>query len=124
MLRRLIPVLLLTGAMAIGLAGCGEKAQPPAPSATSTHRYEIRGSVISVDVPAKEAVIDHEKIADLMDAMKMSFSVPDAADLAKLQAGKLITATLVVENNAMWIEAVQVIGDAPESPEPAAAHPH
>ncbi|MCZ2153866.1 MAG: copper-binding protein [Bryobacterales bacterium] len=62
---------------------------------------------------AAKAVIKHEKIADLMDAMQMGFSVPEAVDLDRLQPGKLIHATLVVENGMMWLEGVSVVGDAP-----------
>lgn len=72
-------------------------------------------------------MIDHEKIADLMDAMQMGFSVPEAADLAKLEPGKRIEATLVVENNAMWLEGVKVIGDAkvrPDGNAPTPTHAH
>lgn len=110
--------------IALGLIGCGEQTQAPPASATATHHYEIRGSVISVDAAAKEAIIDHEKIADLMDAMRMSFSVPDPSDLEKLQPGKLIKATLVVENNTMWLEAVSVLGDTPAPKESTETHTH
>ncbi len=124
MRKRLIPILLVGGMLALGLFGCGEQTQAPPASATATHHYEIRGSVVSVDAATKKAIIDHEKIVDLMDAMQMSFSVPDPSDLEKLQPGKLIKATLVVENNAMWLEAVSVSGDAPTPKEPKETHTH
>lgn len=124
MCKQWVPILLVGGMLALGLPGCGEQTQAPPASATATTHYEVRGSVISVDAAAKKAVIDHEKIVDLMDAMRMNFSVPDPADLEKLQPGKLIKATLVVENNAMWLESVTVLGDAPASGEPAETHAH
>ncbi|MCC6265900.1 MAG: copper-binding protein [Bryobacterales bacterium] len=111
-------------AMLLGLSSCGGGVESPPPSPDAAHRYEIRGTIVSVDTAARKAVIAHEKIADLMDAMTMSFSVPEAADLAKLQAGKLVKATLVVEHNTMWMENVEVLGDAPAPADPAAAHSH
>jgi Cu/Ag efflux protein CusF len=127
-MRKLILCLLLGSALALSFTGCGEtKPASPAPAATSSQRYELRGAVISVDAPAKEAIIQHEKIQDLMDAMRMGFSVPSADDLAKLQPGKAIKATLVVENNMMWIEGVEVTGDAPASAmgdTPGGSHAH
>jgi Cu/Ag efflux protein CusF len=115
-MRKLIPCLILGSVLALSFIGCGEtKPASPAPAMTSSQRYELRGAVISVDAPAKEAIIQHEKIQDLMDAMRMGFSVPNADDLAKLQPGKAIKATLVVENNMMWLESVEVTGEAPAS---------
>ncbi|MDZ7638861.1 MAG: copper-binding protein [Bryobacterales bacterium] len=114
--------------LALGLFGCGSSAPPAeAPQATSSQRYPLVGDVVSVDSAGRDAVIDHEKIADLMDAMQMGFSVPEAADLAKLEPGKRIEATLVVENNAMWLEGVKVIGDAkvrPDGNAPTPTHAH
>lgn len=115
---------MLAAAMLTGLSGCGEQAETHPASADAAHHYEIRGTVVSVDVSGKTAVIDHEKIADLMDAMAMSFSVPEAADLAKLAPGKSIKATLVVENNTMWLGSVQVTGEAAAPAEPATGHSH
>lgn len=122
--RRWILAAVLAAVTAIGFSGCNERAETPAPAPDAMQRYELRGTILSVDTAGRKAVIDHEKIADLMDAMSMSFSVPDPADLAKLQPGKLVEATLVVENNAMWMEAVKVIGDAPIPVEPATPHAH
>ncbi|MCC7342742.1 MAG: copper-binding protein [Bryobacterales bacterium] len=124
MLRRRILALMPAATMLIGLSNCGDRAETPPPSPDAEHRYEIRGTIVSVDAAARKAVIAHEKIADLMDAMTMSFSVPEAADLAKLQAGKFIKATLVVEHNTMWMEGVEVLGDAPAPADPSAAHSH
>ena len=71
--KRWIWTLLLAAAMATGLAGCGEQADTHPASPDAAHHYEILGTVVSVDASGKTAVIDHEKIADLMDAMTMSW---------------------------------------------------
>ncbi len=123
--RRWFWTLVLAAAAMSGLSGCGEQAEKPPVSADAAHHYEVRGTVVRVDAADKSAVIQHDKIADLMDAMTMSFSVPEAEDLAKLAPGKSIKATLIVENNAMWLGSVQVTGDAPVPPvEPAGEHSH
>lgn len=124
MLKRWLLALMLAAAMATGLAGCGERADTHPASPDAAHHYEILGTVVSVDASGKTAVIDHEKIADLMDAMTMSFSVPEAEDLAKLAPGKRIKATLVVENNTMWLGSVEVTGEAAAPAQPAAGHSH
>lgn len=113
MRRNLVTTTLLL-ALALGFSGCGEQLEAPTKQeATSSQRYEVRGTVISINREAKEVIVQHEKIVDLMEAMRMGFSVPDASDLEKLEAGKLIKATLVVDNNMMWLEDVDVQGDAP-----------
>lgn len=127
-MSKLLLSVFLGSVMVLSFVGCGEtKPTTPPPAATSSQRYELRGAVISVDAGAKEAIIQHEKIQDLMDAMRMGFSVPNADDLAKLQPGKAIKATLVVENNMMWIEGVEVTGDAPATATeevPGGGHAH
>lgn len=127
MMRKTVISIILGALLGLGLLGCGETKPATPPSATSSQRYELRGTVISVDAAAKEAVVQHEKIQDLMDAMRMGFSVPNAADLAKLEAGKMIKATLVVENNMMWLEGVEVTGTAPAgvaAEAPGGGHAH
>lgn len=115
-MRRNLVATTLFLALALGFSGCGEQLEAPAnQDATSSQRYEVRGAVISINREAKEVIVQHEKIADLMEAMRMGFSVPDASDLEKLEAGKLIKATLVVDNNMMWLEDVDVLGNAPAS---------
>ena len=115
---------MLAVSLLTGIVGCREETKTHPVSADAAHHYEIRGTVVSVDASGKTAVIDHEKIADLMDAMTMSFSVPEAEDLAKLTPGRRIKATLVVENNTMWLGSVEVTGEAAAPAEPATGHSH
>ncbi|MCW5962627.1 MAG: copper-binding protein [Bryobacterales bacterium] len=124
--RRLLMPLLLC--LMIGLTACGPTASESteAPSGLSSSRHEIRGIVVSANEEAKEAIIDHEEIPDLMGAMRMGFSIPTAADLEKLKPGTKIKATLVMENNTMWIEAVEVTGqgEVPTTEPAGGGHAH
>lgn len=81
--------------------------------------------VVSLAPDSKDVVIDHEEIPDVMGAMRMGFTVPEDADRDKLQPGARITATLVMENNTMWLEGVDVleIGEVPGS-EPSSGGDH
>lgn len=96
----------------MAMAACAPSASDSAetPSGLSSSRHEMRGIVVSANVEAKEAIIDHEEIPDVMGAMRMGFSIPSTADLEKLKPGARIKATLVMENNMMWVEGVEVTG--------------
>jgi len=57
-------------------------------------QYDIQGKVVAVD-PAKPVVtLDHEDIPGLMKAMKMDFSVENAAILEGLKAGDQVQGRL------------------------------
>jgi Cu/Ag efflux protein CusF len=99
------------------LAACGgstEETEPP--TGQSSSRHDMRGVVVSLTPDSKEVIIDHEEIHEVMGAMRMSFVVPEDDDRAKLEPGSQIEATLVMENNTMWVENVKVTGktDVPE----------
>lgn len=103
---------LAAASLLLVFAACSPAPQEKAESPTglTSSRHELRGIVVSADADAKEAVVDHEEIPDLMGAMRMGFSVPEAADREKLTPGAKIKATLVMENNTMWLEGVEVTG--------------
>ena len=67
-------------------------------------RYELKGKVISVDLAKGEATIEHEDIAGYMPAMTMEFPVRDAEALKTLESGDSMQATLVVTDDAYWLE--------------------
>lgn len=96
----------------LALAACSSAPKEPeeAPTGLTSSRHELRGVVVSANAEAKEAVIDHEAIPEVMGAMRMGFSVPEPADREKLTPGAKIKATLVMENNTMWVEGVEVTG--------------
>jgi Cu/Ag efflux protein CusF len=85
---------------------------------SNVKKYEMKGTVVSVNADAKTASIDTEEIPGFMMPMTMDYDVHDAADLAKLKPREKITADLVVDqssdNNSSYIENVKVVGQATE----------
>lgn len=126
-MQRITPCLLALGfglAMLL-MASCSSAEKAPAPSADSASRYDLKGVVVSTEAGSNKVVVEHEEIPDLMGAMRMSFAVPEAADREKMVPGARIRATLVMENNTMWVEGVEVLGHGevpPAEEKPAAGH--
>jgi protein SCO1/2 len=85
------------------LASC--KSQPAAPQGK---RYELKGTVVSVDKPDQSATISHEEIKDYMEAMTMPYKLKDAWPLDVMKPGDQIQATLVVTDDSAWLEDVVV----------------
>jgi protein SCO1/2 len=95
-------------------------------------RYELKGSVVSVDRAEGRVVVDHEEIPGFMEAMRMPFSLPDRDAINSVEAGDRIQATLVVTDRGYWLEnpilTKQAVGtpsaDAgPREPQPGAEVP-
>ena len=95
LIRNLAVILLL-----LLLAGCAKEAP--------VHRYALRGEVLKVDARAHTATIKHEKIDDWMEAMTMEFPIKDPKELAALQPGEHITATVFVSDaGPYWVGEIQ-----------------
>jgi Cu/Ag efflux protein CusF len=65
--------------------------------------YDIKGKVVSVDVPKKSVKLDHEDIPGFMMAMEMSFEVENAKLLDGLKAGDPVQGKLKVKAGARLI---------------------
>lgn len=92
---RMLPLLLAVSASSLS---CGP---PP-------ERYELEGSVMSVDVEAGKVTVAHKDIPGYMGAMTMPFSVVDRKLLPSIQEGDKLRATLVVDGNSHWLEDLVV----------------
>jgi protein SCO1 len=102
-MRHVAAILLPT---LLALAACS------APPAGPEERYELHGTVVSVDADRQRVKLDHKAIPGYMDAMTMEFRVKDARMLPALTPGKLVTADLVVAAGSSWIENVVVSSPA------------
>jgi protein SCO1/2 len=96
------------------LSACG--GPPPADSsraepgaAAKEQRYDLKGTVVSLDKTQSSMLINHEEIKGFMSAMTMSYSVKDPKALDAVAKGDVITAKLVSTGEAYWIEDVKVI---------------
>lgn len=72
--------------------------------------YVGHGTVESVDREQRQVVIAHEAIPGLMDAMTMSFDVPDAAVLDRLAPGRQIEFDLEVRDRSFRIVGARAEG--------------
>ena len=89
------------------LAGCSN----PKPAA---RRFEVTGSVVSVDKAAKTVVLNHRAIPGYMSAMTMGFNIKDDWVFGAAKPGDKMQATLVVEGAKSWLEDV-VITEQPKA---------
>ena len=71
---------------------------------------ELRGVVVSVDLPKKELTIQHGDIPRFMPAMTMPFKVRDVRLLAGRVPGDLVRGTLVVENGDAHLRTLERTG--------------
>lgn len=82
-------------------------------SDANARHFTLQGQVLAVAATRTEATIRHEEIPGFMTAMTMPYKVRDAKEFASVKPGDLITATLVVGENAAYLEQVRVVGSAP-----------
>ena len=92
---------LLTFAL---LTACQSK-----PEVAQGKRYELKGTIVSVDKANQTATISHEEVKDFMDAMTMPFKLKDAWPLDVMKPGDEVRATLVVADDSAWLEDVVVV---------------
>lgn len=80
-------------------------------------RYPLKGKVVSVEKADRTATIAHQDVPGYMPAMTMPFKIKNDADLEMLKPGDEITATLVVDDLASWIEITAIVeGGSPLTP--------
>lgn len=72
-------------------------------------RYDLKGTIVSVDKANQSATISHEEVKDFMDAMTMPFKLKDAWPLDVMKPGDEVQAALVVTDDSAWLEDVVVI---------------
>ncbi len=101
----------------LALAGCHSAPKPDSQSssASSYKTYRLRGKVVSTNPASSEVTLDHEAIPGFMDAMTMPYKLKDANILAELHPGDVITADLLVSQNAdadILLDHIVVVGQA------------
>ncbi len=62
--------------------------------------YKLRGKVVSTNAATGEVTLDHEAIPGFMDAMTMPYKLKDASILSELHPGDVLTADLLVSQDA------------------------
>jgi Cu/Ag efflux protein CusF len=87
----------------------GEDSAAEKTSAGSVQRYQLHGKIVQLDAENQAAVIEHDEIVGWMDAMTMTFPVPDKADWEKLSVGTQIQASVFVSDDGFHIGEIEVI---------------
>jgi len=95
----------------LGTLSCGPR------RSANEKRYPLKGKVVAVDKVERTATIQHEDIPGYMPGMTMPFKIKNDADLQMIKPGDDITATLVVDDLASWIEITAIVeGGSPLTP--------
>jgi protein SCO1/2 len=113
-IRRLIACSLLP---VLALAGCHSAPKPDAQTSASSafKTYKLRGKVVSTNPASGEVTLDHEAIPDFMGAMTMPYKLKDTNILSELHPGDIITADVLVSQNAdadILLDHIVVVGQA------------
>jgi protein SCO1 len=102
--------LLVLCALTMGMSSC----RRPRTGA----RYNFKGKVVSVEKDKQEVTISHQEIKGYMPAMVMPFKLKDPEPFEILGPGDQITATLVVDGRASWLEDVVIMQMGPAGAAP------
>lgn len=111
-MRRDLTLLLA----AVVIVGCSHR-QP-------ARQYPLRGQVIAFGKNAvaggTEITLKHEDIPGFMPAMTMAYSLKPGTSTEGIGPGDLVTATLVVDGSALWVQDLRKTGHAqlPEEARP------
>ena len=115
---RLFPRALCLFALSALLASCS------AAKRADGQRYDFKGKVLAVDRAAGEVTVEHEEVKGYMAAMTMDFPLRDADALNTVAPGDGIQATLVVAEDAYWLENPAITKTLPgAAPTPASSGP-
>jgi len=95
-------LLLLLIAITGLVASCGR-------SSGNEKRYDLKGTIVSVQPEKRQVTIAHEEVKDYMPGMTMPFTVRNESDMQMLVPNAEITATLVVDGKHSWIENLFVV---------------
>lgn len=86
----------------VALAGCRSARQtaPQSAASPSYKIYKLRGKVVAATPSTGEVTLNHEAIPGFMDAMTMPYKLKDPSILGELHPGDLITADVLVSQDA------------------------
>ncbi|MEO8077324.1 MAG: copper-binding protein, partial [Acidobacteriota bacterium] len=110
-------VRMATAVLVAGALGCSQPRGQDGGSASASvaveTRYELKGTVVSIDKPGKRLTVDHEAIPGFMEAMTMAYPVRDDRVFDRLSPGAQVTATLVSAHGGYWLEQIAVVKPPP-----------
>jgi len=74
--------------------------------------FDLRGKVVAVDKNEGTVTLAHQAVQGYMGAMTMSFPLKDKWAFNVLKPGQSVSATLVIEGDHSWLEALVVTEEA------------
>ena len=104
-------------ALCVASQGCRDK------RSQNVKRFDLSGTIVSVDAEHSEVTISHGEIPDYMGAMTMPFRVKDNSLIDSMHSGDNISAALVVSANSSWIEDPVVSTSVVDPNPPPTARP-
>lgn len=109
------------------VAGCHSGSKPAAGSAAdaSVKVYKLRGKVVSTNSATGEVTLNHDAIPGFMEAMTMPYKLKDPSIMSELHPGDLITADLLVSQNAdadVLLDHIVVVGQSKPDYKPTAIY--
>lgn len=125
MLKRSFSFVAITLLLSALMLSCRQTSGPPQSSANA-RRYDLTGTVVSVDRAHKQVVVSHDPIPGFMDAMIMPFTLYADWAFDVLSPGDRIHATLVVDGDRSWLENPLVVrqeGAPAQTPSRASLQP-
>ena len=84
-------------------------------------RYPVKGLIVSVNASARTFTASIDEIPGFMAAMTMPFEVRDGRQLEGLAPGTFVEFTLVVDQQASFVEAMRIVPFAAVEKDPFAA---
>jgi protein SCO1 len=102
---------LLLLVLLAAIAGCKK--------AANEHRYDIEGTVVSVDASAGEITIAHKAIPGYMEAMTMPYKVKQDWTLKVAKPGDLLRGELIVTDDRAVIDGITLTQGAPNAKQAA-----
>ncbi len=106
---------LLPIAALLAFAACSKPAAPQPPA--GAQRYELRGTVVSVNPSAREVFLKHEEIPGYMAAMTMPFYVATPEELMPFKPGDRVVGELLVWDSGALVRGLRT--SEPARPEAA-----
>jgi protein SCO1/2 len=114
--------------MFVMVAGChsgGSKLAAGSAADASVKVYKLRGKVMSTNPATGEVTLNHDAIPGFMEAMTMPYKLKDPSILSELHPGDLITADLLVSQNAdadVLLDHIVVVGQSKPDYKPSVSY--
>lgn len=90
------------------------------PRSATEKRYDLKGKVLTIEKEKHLVTVAHEEIKDYMASMTMPFTLRDEWAYEVLASGDQITATLVVDGTASWLENLVITKESTDTNAPGA----